>query len=110
MLHKSLSVVSTSNMMSSSMFAGHALSTQHLIRPFSATAQITRNCSIQPLRISDGPRVNVNVRIVEVPIVLSENQFAQFVKLSEAFQMRMKAQKYRELRPVSSVTQRLGDM
>ena len=99
MLHKGFSVVATGDMMSSSAFLGHTPSIQHLVKPFSATAQITRNCSLEPLKISNGPRVNVNVIVEEVPIVLSENQFIQFVKLSDLFQMRWKSQKYRELRP-----------
>ena len=108
MLHKALNVVAMGDMMSSSIFFGHAPIIQHLVKPFSATAQITRNCSKKPLKIVDGPRVNVNMIVEVVPVVLSENQLCQFVQLSDVFQMRWRSQKYRELRPHTSVQQRLA--
>ncbi len=106
MLHKTANVTAMSNMMSSSLFFDNAPVIRHLIKPLSATAQITRNCSKQPLKIVDGPRVNVNVIIQEVPIVLSENQLQQFANLSDLFQMRWKSQKYMSLRPKVSIQQR----
>ena len=109
MLHKTANVIAMSNMMSSSVFFGNAPVIRHLIKPFSATAQITRNCSKNPLKIVDGPRVNVNVVVEEVPIVLSENQLQQFANLSDLFQMRWKSQKYIHLRPGPSIQQKLED-
>lgn len=93
-------------MMSSSLFFGQSPLVQHILKPFSACAQITRNCSKKALKIADGARVNINVIIEEVPIVLSEDQLHQLVQLSQLFQLRWQSQKYRDLRPVTSIHQR----
>lgn len=106
MYHKSLSVIAMQNMMSSSYFSGISPLTKHIIKPFSAQGQITRNCSSEPLRISDGPRICLNIHLEDVPIVISEKQFASFLKLSNAFRSRLIAQKYRHLRPKCSIKEK----
>lgn len=103
MYHKSLSVTATQNMMSSSYFAGSTPLTKHLILPTSAQGRITLNRSPNPLKIADGPRVNVDLQINDVPIILSESQFNQLVKLSDAFKLRMISQKYHHLRPKDTI-------
>ena len=106
MLHKSSSVMATHDMMASSYFSGLSPPTSDLVKPFSAEARITRNCSPNPLKISDGPRINLDIKLQEVPIVLSENQFIQFVQLLEVFKLRMRSQNYRNLRPKSSISEK----
>ena len=107
MYRKGLSVTAVQNMMSSSYFTGTGDHLpKHIIKPFSAQCQIVRNCLPDPLRISDGPRINVKILVNEVPIVLSENQFCLFVKLSNAFKLRMIAQKYRHLRPTCPIKEK----
>ena len=92
--------------MTSSMFSASTTSSSFIVKPVSAQARITRNCSSSPLRISDGPRVKVKVRVEEVPVVISEEQCYAFVKLSSTVAMRTLSQRYSRWRPTSSVYER----
>ena len=107
-LHKKAQVVSSADMMTSSMFTASSSST-FIVKPVSVQARITRNCSSSPLRISDGPRVKVKVRVKEVPVVISEEQCCAFVKLSSTVAMRTLSQRYSRWRPTSSVHERYAD-
>lgn len=106
MLHKSFSVRAAQDLMTSSMMGGGSPALQHLVQPLSAQAKITRNCSTKGLKISDGPRFNVAIRIEEVPLVLCEDQMVRFVELSEVFKLRMRAENYRHDRPGESVREK----
>lgn len=104
-LHKRAQVVSSADMMTSSMFSASSSCT-FIVKPVSAQTKITRNCSSSPLRISDGPRVKVKVRVEDVPVVISEEQCCAFVKLSSTVAMRTLSQRYIRWRPTSSVNER----
>ena len=106
MLHKRANAMAMQDPMSSSFFSGVSHTLEHIVRPVSCRAQITRNCSPNPLRISDGPRVAVRVTVEDVPIVLSEQQFGALLELTEAFRMRFRAEKYYRWRPKSSVAKK----
>lgn len=85
--------------MAASSLLGRPPSTQCLIRPVSGQARLTRNCSQLPLRISDGPRLHVDVRLEEIPISLSDGQYRLLMKLIAAFRLRVQASKFKRWRP-----------
>jgi vacuolar protein sorting-associated protein 13D len=96
---KGLSVMATQDMMSSSVFTGYSHPTRHLVKPFSAQGLMTRNCSSEPLKISSGPRINMDIKLDEILVSLDQGQFASFISLSKAFKLRFKSQHYRHIRP-----------
>ena len=77
-----------------------------LIRPVSGQAKLTKNSSKTPLRISDGPRFLIEAQLEEIPICLSDKQYHEFIKFSEAFSLRVKAQKFRRWRPLAPLKDR----
>ena len=99
MLHKKGNAMAMQDTMSSSFFSGVPQPLEHIMKPVSLWAKITRNCSPNPLKISDGPRVAVKVTVEDVPIVLSEQQFGALLKLMEVFRMRFRAERYYRWRP-----------
>ncbi len=90
--------------MTTSCMLGVQPTTECVIKPVSGQARLTRNCSTTPLRISDGPRLHLDVRLEEIPISVSENQYRQFLKLASSFKMRVRANKFRKWRPVGAAS------
>ena len=90
--------------MTTSCMAGLKPTTDCIINPVSGQARLTRNCSTTPLRISDGPRLHLDVRLEEIPISLSDVQYRLFLKLASSFKMRVRANKFRRFRPVGAAS------
>lgn len=85
--------------MSASSLSGATPSIESVIKPISGQARLTRNCSQDPLKISDGPRLQLEVQVDEIPICLSDQQYLLLTKLLGAFRLRMRAGRFRRWRP-----------
>ncbi|KAL1478253.1 hypothetical protein MTO96_016437 [Rhipicephalus appendiculatus] len=84
----------------------HALSTARTVRPHSyllATtsfqAQISRNCSPQPLRVRSKPRLTCNLQLDKFSITLNEEQYRQMVFCFRELERINVSWKYRRWRP-----------
>ncbi|XP_054931274.2 intermembrane lipid transfer protein VPS13D isoform X1 [Dermacentor andersoni] len=84
----------------------HALSTARTVRPHSyllATtsfqAQISRNCSPQPLRVRSKPRLTCNLQLDKFSITLNEEQYRQMVFCFKELERVNVSWKYRRWRP-----------
>ena len=99
-LKKRAEVSSQHQPMMSSCMLGLQPTTECIIKPVSGQARLTRNCSAAPLRISDGPRLHLDVRLEEIPISLSDDQYRLLLKLAGSFKMRLRASRFRRWRPV----------
>ena len=110
MYMKSLTVHATQDMMSSSYYTSTANDNDdplsHILYPLSVQVYITLNRSTDPLKISDGPRVSIDVQLNETVLVVSQDQFNKFVDLSDTFKWRLISQKYRHLRPKSRIKEK----
>ena len=109
MLVKHGAVVSQLQPMTVSTMVGVQQTAEFIVRPISGQAKLTRNCSKNPLRISDGPRIHLETRLNEIPIVLSDHQYHSLVRLFDSFQLRMKAHKFHRWKPAASVRERPGE-
>lgn len=98
-MKKRAEVASRQQPMMTSTIHGLVPSIECLIKPVSGQARLTRNCSNIPLRISDGPRLHLDVQLEEIPISLSDEQYCLLVKLVESFKRRVKASKFKKWRP-----------
>ena len=87
--------------MTTSSMLGLLPSIECIVQPISGQARLTRNCSKLPLKISDGPRFHLDVQLEEIPIVLSDQQYALLVSLFNAFQLRKLASKFQRWRSES---------
>nr|XP_037268534.1 LOW QUALITY PROTEIN: vacuolar protein sorting-associated protein 13D-like [Rhipicephalus microplus] len=84
----------------------HALSTARTVKPHSyllATtsfqAQISRNCSPQPLRVRSKPRLTCNLQLDKFSITLNEEQYRQMVFCFRELERINVSWKYRRWRP-----------
>lgn len=98
-------VCSQSDPMTSSTFEGLRTHTL-MVRPVSAQLRLTRNCSSSPLRLVDGPRFHFDVSMEEVPVSLTQGQYAMLVKLLHVFGLRLKARRFLKWRPDTPVKER----
>lgn len=85
--------------MTTSSMIGVIPSIETIIKPVSGQTRLTRNCSTTPLRISDGPRLHLDVRLEEIPIQLSDQHYCLLVKLFNAFKMRVRVERFKRWRP-----------
>eukprot|EP00731_Ephydatia_muelleri_P014885 Em0008g605a len=99
---KHMMVCSQSDPMTSSTFEGLRTHTL-MVRPVSAQLRLTRNCSSSPLRLVDGPRFHFDVSMEEVPVSLTQGQYAMLVKLLHVFGLRLKARRFLKWRPDTPV-------
>ena len=99
MLLKNSAAVAQQQPMTTSSMIGAMPSIESIIKPVSGQTRLTRNCSTTPLRISDGPRLHLDVRLEEIPIQLSDQHYCLLVKLFSAFKMRVRAEKFKRWRP-----------
>ncbi len=67
-----------------------------IIRSVSGQAKLTRNLSKLPLKMSDGPRINLEVQLEEIPIVVSDKQYSLLVALLSMLRMKARAIKLRK--------------
>ena len=98
-MKKHAAVLTQQEPMTASSLLGVQPTIECLIRPISGQARLTRNCSESPLKISDGPRLHLDVRVDEIPISLSDRQYHRLVKLLDAFKLRVRASKFQKWRP-----------
>ena len=89
--------------MIASTMSGLQQSAEFIVKPVSGQAKLTRNCSKNPLKISDGPRFHLETQLDEIPIILSDNQYHSLVRLSDSFQLRMKAREFSRWKPTVKV-------
>ena len=94
------------DLMTSSTFGGLQASHTLIVRPISAHLKLTRNCSASPLRLVDGPRFHFDLNMEEIPVSLTQGQYAMLVKLLHVFGLRFKARKFLKWRPDVSVKER----
>ncbi|KAG0441094.1 hypothetical protein HPB47_016052 [Ixodes persulcatus] len=88
----------------------HGLTTTKLLRPHSyllattsAQAQISRNCSAQPLRSRSKPRLVCDLQLDKFSITLNEEQYRQMVFSLRELERIDLSWKYRRWRPTVSV-------
>jgi hypothetical protein len=98
-LKKRGEVASQQNPMTTSSMLGQVPPTECVIKPVNGQARLTRNCSKTPLRISDGPRLHLDLHLEEIPIALSDKHYRLLVKLLGAFRLRVRANRYKKWRP-----------
>ena len=103
MLVKHGSVLTQQDPMTASTLLGVMPTCQCLVKPVSGQAKLTRNCSKTPLKISDGPRIHLDIKLDEIPVQLSDTQYEALVRVSEAFGMRVRARRFQRLRPLVGV-------
>ena len=103
MRQKHTSVCYQPDLMTSSTFDGLQASHTLIVRPISAQLKLTRNCTASPLRLEDGPRFHFDVSMEEIPVSLTQGQYAVLVKLFHVFGLRLKARKFLKWRPDASV-------
>lgn len=89
--------------MTASVMSGLQQSAEFIVKPVSGQAKLTRNCSKNPLKISDGPRFHLETQLEEIPLVLSDKQYHSLVRLSDSFQLRMKAREFSRWKPTVKV-------
>jgi len=77
--------------MTTSSISGGRSPLELIVRSVCGQAKLTRNSSKHPLRISDGPRLNLEVQLEEIPIVVSDEQYTLLVKLLHALRRRTRA-------------------
>ena len=103
MLLKHGAVISQLHPMTASTMSGLQQSAEFIVKPVSGQAKLTRNCFKNPLKISDGPRFHLETQLEEIPIILSDNQYHSLVRLSDSFQLRMKAREFSRWKPTVKV-------
>lgn len=101
MLLKSSEAVAQQQPMTTSSMMGAVPTIESIIKPVSGQTRLTRNCSTTPLRISDGPRLHLDVRLEEIPIQLSDQHYCLLVKLFSAFKLRVRAERFKRWRPAA---------
>ena len=109
MLLKHGAVMSQLEPMTASTMMGREQTAEFIIKPVSGQAKLTRNQSRNPLKISDGPRFHLETQLKEIPIVLSDKQYHSLVRLSNSFQLRMKAREFRRWKPTVKVKDKPRD-
>ena len=103
------SVMSQLQPMTASMMMGIQQTAEFIVKPLSWQAKLTRNRSRNPLKISDGPRIHLEMQLNEIPIVLSDQQYLTLVRLFDSFQLRLKAQEFQHWKPNVTVKDRPSD-
>ncbi|XP_077532737.1 vacuolar protein sorting 13D isoform X2 [Haemaphysalis longicornis] len=88
----------------------HALSSARAVRPHayllsttSFQAQISRNCSPQPLRLRSKPRLTCNLQLEKFALTLNEEQYRQMVFCLRELERTNVSWKYRRWRPAVDV-------
>ena len=89
-------VANQQNRMTASSMSGICPSIEPVVQSVSGQAKLTRNCSKVPLKISDGPRIKLDVQLEEIPIVVSDRQYALLVMLLDVLKLRARASKFRK--------------
>ena len=92
--------------MTASTMMGVEQSAEFIVKPLSGQAKLTRNCSKNPLKISDGPRFHLETQLNEIPILLSDRQYHTLVHLFDSFQLRMKAREFGKWKPTAKVKEK----
>ena len=82
--------------MTTSSMSGVCPPLELVVRSVNGQAKLTRNSSKRPLKISDGPRFNLDVQLEEIPIVISDEQYALLVKLLQSVRMRTRTNRLRK--------------
>jgi len=76
------------------------ISSQFIIKPATVKARCTRNCSQRPLRLSEGPRFQVDIDVGRVAVVVLEEQYDTLDKMVDNLRLYSKGLQYRKWRPV----------
>ena len=103
MLMKHGSVITQQDPMTASTLLGAPPTSECLIKPVSGQAKLTRNCLKTPLKISDGPRLHLDVQLDTIPVSLSDTQYESIVRVLESFHLRIQARKFQRWRPLVGV-------
>ena len=85
--------------MTTSSMLGVVPPVECLIKPVSGQARLTRNCSTVPLKISDGPRLHLDIHLEAIPLSLSDHQYKLLLKLLSAFNLQARARRFKKWRP-----------
>ena len=92
------------DVMSASMIAGHAPSVEVIVRPTGGRMKLIRNRSTEPLGLSDGPRVSLEVHLEEIPVMVSELEVLCLVRSVEESVRRWRGRRWRRWRPDTPVS------
>ena len=101
---KKAAMATQQDLMSASMMAGHAPSVDVIIKPTGGQVKMTRNCSKTPLRSTEGPRFKLDVKLDEIPVVVTAMQYCSIVRGGEEMGRRWRGRRWRRWRPLKPVT------
>ncbi|XP_053546399.1 intermembrane lipid transfer protein VPS13D isoform X2 [Bombina bombina] len=77
---------------------------QYILKPVCTTALLKRNCSKEPLRSRNQPRIECDICLKSIPLTLSQAQYRQIVEFVDQFERREKQMKFRKWKPKVPVT------
>ena len=77
------------------------MSSRFIIKPATVQARFTRNCSQRPLRLSEGPRFQLDIDVGRVAVVVLEEQYDTLHKMVDHMRLYSKGLQYRKWRPVT---------
>ena len=77
------------------------MSSWFIIKPATVQARFTRNCSPRPLRLSEGPRFQLDIDVGRVAVVVLEEQYDILHKMVDHLRLYSKGLQYRKWRPVA---------
>ena len=97
------SVITQQEPMTASTLLGAPPTSECLIKPISGQAKLTRNCLKTPLKISDGPRLHLDIQLDKIPVTLSDTQYKSVIRVLESFSLRIQARKFQRWRPLVGV-------
>ncbi|KAG8434275.1 hypothetical protein GDO86_012595 [Hymenochirus boettgeri] len=72
---------------------------QYILNPVCTSALLKRNCSKEPLRSRHQPRIECDVCLETIPLVLSQVQYQQFVEFVDEFERKERQLKFRKWKP-----------
>ncbi|XP_073441688.1 intermembrane lipid transfer protein VPS13D isoform X3 [Dendrobates tinctorius] len=76
---------------------------QYILEPVCTSALLKRNCSKEPLRSRQQPRIECDICLKTIPLTLSQAQYQQIVEFVDEFERKERQMKYRKWRPKVSV-------
>ncbi|KAE8593143.1 hypothetical protein XENTR_v10019000 [Xenopus tropicalis] len=72
---------------------------QYILQPICTLALLKRNCSKEPLRSRHQPRIECDICLETIPLILSQVQYQQFVEFVDEFERKERQLKFRKWKP-----------
>ncbi|XP_068096572.1 intermembrane lipid transfer protein VPS13D isoform X2 [Hyperolius riggenbachi] len=72
---------------------------QYILEPVCTSALLKRNCSKEPLRSRQQPRIECDIHLKTIPLTLSQAQYQQIMEFVDEFDRKERQMKYKKWRP-----------